>query len=130
MEGVLPFFHLASVSLLDCLFGQKKKKPLIFRKINVQITKHNHFTDFHRFLDVRFVLISKTLLQHSSILGNPHLYRLKEELLTNNSDRLLEVSESLAGSCLVNFSFHLREGTLSQRASLGFLFKTSGIDRS
>lgn len=35
MVGVLPFFHLARVSLVDSFVGQKN--ALLFKRINVQI---------------------------------------------------------------------------------------------
>jgi hypothetical protein len=108
----------------------QNRRPLIFRKINVPIAKHNRVTNFHcYFLAIRLVLLFLKLrfsfLQFWGIL----IY-MKVELLADSSDRLLEVWENLAGSCLVDFFFHQRQGTLRQRAYLGFLSKTSAIDRS
>lgn len=62
------------------------------------------------------------------MLGNPHLY---ESRAASWQFRQTSWSlKNLAGSCLADFFFHRRKGTLHLRACLGFLFKTSGIDRS
>ena len=97
MEGGLPFFYLAPVSPLHSVLAtlskkKKKKKTSHIWENLCSDHKTQSFHYFHHyFLGVRFMLISRSLLQLSSILGKHHLYHLKEELLTDSSDRLLEV---------------------------------------
>lgn len=70
---------------------QKKKTSHIWENLCSDHKTQSFHYFHHYFLGVRFMLISRSLLQLSSILGKHHLYHLKEELLTDSSDRLLEV---------------------------------------